>query len=114
MLTLLQRPSRCASLGRIRLRLAVNPSHGSTCLPPFRELRVMLAIQALRKSYPNPEGGVSHIVDIPHFSLASGEQVALRGESGSGKTTFLHLIAGILSPDTGVILVDGVNMASLN
>ena len=74
----------------------------------------MLAIQALRKSYPNPEGGVSHIVDIPHFSLASGEQIALRGESGSGKTTFLHLIAGILSPDTGVILVDGVNMASLN
>lgn len=73
----------------------------------------MLAIQALRKSYPNPEGGVSNIVDIPEFSLATGEQVALRGESGSGKTTFLHLIAGILAPDTGMVLIDGAAMTSM-
>ena len=73
----------------------------------------MLAIQVLRKSYPNPNGGVSEIVNIPEFSLAAGEQLALRGESGSGKTTFLHLIAGILAPDTGKIQIDGVDMASL-
>lgn len=73
----------------------------------------MLAIRALSKSYPNPGGGVSNIVNIPEFSLASGEQVALRGESGSGKTTFLHLIAGILAPDTGSIGIDGVDMAAL-
>jgi putative ABC transport system ATP-binding protein len=76
-------------------------------------MNVMLAIQALRKSYPNPEGGVSPIIDIPEFTLPVGEQVALRGESGSGKTTFLHLIAGILGPDTGRIGIDGVDMASL-
>lgn len=74
----------------------------------------MLAIQALVKSYPNPEGGVSRIVDIPEFSLAAGKQTAVRGESGSGKTTFLHLIAGILAPDTGKIAIDGVDMAALS
>jgi len=41
-------------------------------------------------------------------------QVALAGESGSGKTTFLNLIAGILKPDEGIISVDGVDMATLS
>ena len=53
-------------------------------------------------------------MDIPEFSLSSGQQVALRGESGSGKTTFLNLIAGILAPDSGEILIDGENMAALS
>lgn len=44
---------------------------------------------------------------MPRFALAAGEQVALRGESGSGKTTFLHLIAGILAADEGTIELDG-------
>ena len=47
------------------------------------------------------------------FSLAAGEQLALRGESGSGKTTFLHLIAGILAPDSGSIVLDGHELATL-
>jgi ABC-type lipoprotein export system ATPase subunit len=37
----------------------------------------------------------------------------LAGESGSGKTTFLNLIAGILQPDAGGISLDGVNVAAL-
>jgi putative ABC transport system ATP-binding protein len=45
--------------------------------------------------------------------LAAGEQVALRGESGSGKTTFLNLIAGILAADGGSIRVDGRELAAL-
>lgn len=91
----------------------MDAQHGLASFLPSRELKVMLAIRALRKSYPNPDGGVSKIVDIPEFSLAAGEQVALRGESGSGKTTFLHLIAGIVAPDTGEIQIDGADMASL-
>ncbi|MEI6107346.1 MAG: ABC transporter ATP-binding protein, partial [Opitutae bacterium] len=53
------------------------------------------------------------IVDVPAFTLAAGQQLALRGESGSGKTTFLHLIAGILAADSGSILIDGRDMAAL-
>jgi len=47
------------------------------------------------------------IVRVSRFALAAGEQIALRGESGSGKTTFLHLIAGILAADEGTIELDG-------
>jgi putative ABC transport system ATP-binding protein len=73
----------------------------------------MLAIRALTKSYPNPEGGVSKIVDVSEFFLPAGEQAAIRGESGSGKTTFLHLISGILSADAGTIQIDGKEMTAL-
>jgi putative ABC transport system ATP-binding protein len=54
------------------------------------------------------------IVNVPQFSIAAGEQVALRGESGSGKTTFLNLIAGILAADSGSVSVDGIDMSTLS
>jgi len=73
----------------------------------------LLSITSLQKSFVSPEGTASSIVDVPEFSLAAGQQIALRGESGSGKTTFLHLIAGILAADSGSILIDGQNMATL-
>jgi len=77
------------------------------------KMPAMLAIHGLTKSYAAPDGGRAVIVDIPTFALAAGQQLALRGESGSGKTTFLHLIAGILSADTGQIDIDGTDMAAL-
>lgn len=74
----------------------------------------MLAITDLQKSYPVPGTTVRRqIVDVPSFSLAAGEQRALRGESGSGKTTFLHLIAGILEADAGRIEIDGREVTGL-
>jgi len=73
----------------------------------------LLEISDLTKSFASPDGGQKLIVDIPAFSLAAGEQVALRGESGSGKTTFLHLIAGILAADRGVIRLGEHDMAAL-
>jgi ABC-type lipoprotein export system ATPase subunit len=73
----------------------------------------MLEVRELRKSFPGPEGGRVEVVHIPSFSLAAGEQRALRGESGGGKTTFLNLVAGILVADTGSIRIDGTDMAAL-
>jgi putative ABC transport system ATP-binding protein len=67
----------------------------------------------LTKSFPVPDGGEKMIIDVPEFSLGAGETLALRGESGSGKTTFLNLIAGILSPDSGSIWVGDGDMAAL-
>ena len=80
---------------------------------PIADPMSLLSISALQKSFRTPEGERKTIVDIPAFSLAAGQQLALRGESGSGKTTFLHLIAGILAADSGSILIDGRDMAAL-
>ena len=74
----------------------------------------MLAVADLRKSFQSPEGGSAEIVHVPAFALAAGEQLALRGESGSGKTTFLHLIAGILAADAGRVTIDGAEMTALS
>jgi len=73
----------------------------------------LLTISSLQKSFRTPEGGRKIIVDVAEFSLAPGQQLALRGESGSGKTTFLHLIAGILAADSGSIRLGGRDMAAL-
>jgi len=73
----------------------------------------LLAVKNLTKVYRRPDGSAHKVVDVPEFFLEAGEQRALRGESGSGKTTFLHLIAGILAPDSGSILIDGRDIATL-
>lgn len=74
----------------------------------------MLEVVELKKAFVSPEGERVTIVDVPHFALAAGEQLALRGESGSGKTTYLNLIAGILAADGGRVTIDGVEMTALN
>jgi len=56
----------------------------------------------------------NQIIRIPEFSIARGERVFLRGPSGSGKTTLLSLIAGILTPDSGLIQLMGRDMATLS
>lgn len=57
----------------------------------------------LKKSYVSPDGATVPVIDVAQFMLDDGEQVALVGGSGTGKTTLLHLIAGILVPDAGRI-----------
>jgi len=76
--------------------------------------RALLEVSGLTKRFPGPDGDIATIIDIAEFSLGAAEQVALRGASGSGKTTFLNLIAGILHADTGRILVDGHDLTTLS
>ena len=48
------------------------------------------------------------------FSLREGQQAALRGESGVGKSTLLNLIAGLDQPSTGRVVFEGVDLASMS
>lgn len=73
----------------------------------------LLEISQLKKSFIGPEGHQHQVVDVKYFTVASKAQVALQGESGSGKTTFLHLIAGILRADSGSLLLAGREMSQL-
>ena len=51
---------------------------------------------------------------IPEFRLEEGGQIALHGSSGSGKTTFLNLISGVLRADEGRIVVAGHEITGLS
>jgi putative ABC transport system ATP-binding protein len=54
------------------------------------------------------------VLNIPSFTLNDGERVALIGRSGSGKSTLLNLIAGILTPTSGIIDINGTDIAQLS
>jgi ABC-type lipoprotein export system ATPase subunit len=74
----------------------------------------LLEISDLVRSFTAPDGELTTIVDIPRFVLGAQEHVAVHGASGSGKTTFLNLIAGILQADRGRILLNGHDLTTLS
>ena len=54
------------------------------------------------------------MVDVPSFSLGAGHQLAIFGGSGSGKSTFLNLMAGILKTDSGNITIGNIDISILS
>jgi lipoprotein-releasing system ATP-binding protein len=71
---------------------------------------VGVSIGFARPDAPEPEQ-VLYSIDL---QVKRGESVAVVGPSGSGKTTVLNLIGGLLIPDAGSVLVDGVSIHELN
>ncbi len=74
----------------------------------------MLKIQNLKKSYSNSENEKFEIINIPSFELNDSEQLAVSGESGSGKSTFLNLISGIVRSDSGEIFFNNTDITKLS
>ncbi len=71
----------------------------------------MLSIRNLCKSFSGPRAKTV-LRDIS-FELASGDYVAVMGESGIGKSTLLNLIAGLDRPDSGQVFLDGEDLCAL-
>ncbi len=71
----------------------------------------MIRLRNVTKSY----GGERRVVacEVGSLDIATGEQVALIGRSGTGKTTLLHIIAGILQPDQGEVTVRDTDLGRL-
>jgi putative ABC transport system ATP-binding protein len=69
----------------------------------------MIRLENLAFRYP---GGPFRL-DIPDLSMKKGERTAIVGPSGSGKTTLLRLIAGIVVPDVGRVVTNGVEIDAL-
>lgn len=77
-------------------------------------MMTVLDIQHLKKYYRSPNGGGQHLIlDIDEFSLKKKEQIVLKGMSGSGKTTFLHLISGVLKTEHGRIVLAGTDVSEM-
>jgi putative ABC transport system ATP-binding protein len=72
----------------------------------------MLVARTLSKSYDTAGHRLTVLHDVS-FSIADGAFVALVGPSGSGKTTLLGLLAGLDTPSTGEVILDGQSLAEL-
>ena len=66
----------------------------------------MLHLKDIRKTFRQPDGSELPILDILEFRVGAGEQMVMIGRSGCGKTTLLHVIAGISRPDSGKVRID--------
>jgi ATP-binding cassette subfamily B protein IrtB len=97
-----------------RLRAVVDApreSTGTLSSVPARAPRI--EFRTVGFSYKTADGRTEVLRDLS-FTLEPGSTTAIVGPSGSGKTTVLFLIAGLLRPDHGQILVDGVDVADLD
>jgi putative ABC transport system ATP-binding protein len=74
---------------------------------------VALEVRDLVKSF-SLDGATINAVDGVSFQVKSGEFVALVGPSGSGKTTMLSILAALLTPTAGQVLIDGQDLAQMN
>ena len=79
-------------------------------IPPSEEDRAagpLLEVRALAKRF-----GAHEVLKTISLNIAAGEFITLLGESGSGKTTMLRLIAGFEQPSSGEIWMNGVRLTS--
>jgi putative ABC transport system ATP-binding protein len=74
---------------------------------------VMIAVQHVFKSVSDSTGTLTILRDID-FSLNKGETAAIVGASGSGKSTLLSIIAGLDTPTSGTVQMDGTDLFALD
>ena len=73
-----------------------------------------VVVKDLKKSFPITGSSRLAVVDVPSFSFGADQQLAISGGSGSGKSTFLNLIAGILKADSGNIEIGNIDISILS
>jgi putative ABC transport system ATP-binding protein len=72
----------------------------------------MIEVRKLSKRYETKRT-VSALSNVS-FKIQRGEMVAVMGPSGCGKSTLLNIIGGLDRPSEGSVLIDGIDLASLN
>lgn len=97
------------------------------CRDPYKRIIDMLDADNIEKGYYVPENDITGIIEFKNikfkyektdkyildnfnFKINSGDKIAIIGESGSGKSTLVKTIIGLLSPESGNILIDDVDI----
>jgi NitT/TauT family transport system ATP-binding protein len=75
---------------------------------------VILEARGVTKAFTTPDGRALPVLDGVSLTLREGEIVALLGRSGSGKSTFLRCIAGLIAPSAGTVYYRGTPLNGAN
>ena len=90
--------------------MSSNPTPSAQALATFD---FVLKAENLVKQVSSPEGALT-IVDSVSLAIARGESVAVAGPSGAGKSTLLALLAGLDTPTSGSVLLEGTDLTRLD
>src|ERR1700758_929557 len=101
----------------VRPEAASTPSAMSSHATPSAQAPAtfdsVLRAENLSKQVSSPEGALT-IVDSVSLAIARGESVAVAGPSGAGKSTLLALLAGLDTPTSGSVLLEGTDLTRLD
>src|SRR5262252_258342 len=82
---------------------------------PSADAAPSIELRHVSKSYAGPDGGPPvTVLDDISLEIRKGEMLALLGQSASGKSTILRLMAGLTSPTQGVVLSHGAPLDGIN
>ena len=95
------------SVGEVLLANDVENNKGKT---KVKTVRGEFDFQDLCFAYDSSKPVLNHL----NLHVAAGETIALVGESGAGKSTVLNMVIGFNKPDSGQVLLDGVDMNTIN
>jgi ATP-binding cassette subfamily B protein len=102
------------SAGRIAELLAVRPRIVAPARPARMPSPPRGAIEFRRVAFSYPSAPEARVLDDLSFSIAPGERVAIVGASGAGKSTIFQLIMRFYDADEGQVLVDGVDVKTVD
>lgn len=78
----------------------------------MNEVKILSALE-IRKAFKSPDGGKTEVLKGASLDVFAGESVSISGESGAGKTTFLNILAGLESADSGEVFWRGERVDNL-
>jgi len=75
---------------------------------------VKIRVEEVRKTFRTSDGSSHEVLRIGRLEIPDGAQWVITGKSGSGKTTFLNVLGGIITPDAGRVVIGDTDVTSLS